>query len=122
MAKIAAEQVPVSDGTVESGSESGDSSIAPGQKFKVGGEVYEYTGIVEDEASADIGKPIGKPAEGEELYKVFDPEDMERGVFAYEAEELVKDIDENLPILFKEQWESECLNNSENNPDNIPMD
>ncbi len=58
----------------------GGEDVHIGDMFIVNGESFSFAGIVEDDASEHNGKPIGQLAGGEELYKVFNPEELDLGV------------------------------------------
>lgn len=96
-------------------------SVDVGRRFRVKGIDYEFSGLVDDKESRDNGKPMGRVADGGDLYRVFGEDEVERGVFTYETEELIQDIDGGLKAAFRDYWERECLNNKERNPGNAPM-
>jgi len=50
-------------------------SIDPGGEFKIGGEDFSFAGIVQSADSEHQEKPVGKLA-GEDLYKIFSPEEL----------------------------------------------
>lgn len=68
-------------------------SVMPGSQFKIKGENFSYAGIIEDKNSEHDGQPIGQLASGEKLYRVFSAEDLDIGIFSFEAEQLMEDID-----------------------------
>ena len=56
------------------------SETVPGKRFQIKGEPFVFVGIVEDKNSPHNGQPIGQPASMEKLYKVFSPEELNRGI------------------------------------------
>lgn len=66
-----------------------------GDEFVYQGEEYIFAGVVGDEASAHNGKPVGKPANGEDLHKIFSQEELLLGV----AEKFNNDNEANLVNL-----------------------
>ncbi len=105
----------------EAGDQAGAENVVPqiivGQKLKIGEKVYSFVGVV-DEEGPEKGKPVVK-VEGEELHKVLEPAELDRGIFIHEADELLRDIGEEIPLLMKDYWEAECVNNPENNPEKV---
>ena len=68
----------------------------PGKKIRVKDGDLSFAGVVEDDKSQYNLMPVGKLAD-EELYRALSPDDLDRGIFLYEAEELEKNINEQIP-------------------------
>jgi len=68
-------------------------SVKIGKKIRIKNKDFSFAGVIEDEKSKYNGEPIGKLASGEELYRVFSAEDLDSGIFSYEAEELMISVD-----------------------------
>lgn len=75
-----------------------------GRKIKTQkGEYVTFAGVVEDENSAFHGKVVGRPVSGEELYYAFDSvKEVESGIFSYDADQVVREIEEDMPFMLKE--------------------
>ena len=96
-----------------------ESDVLPGQKFILDGKTYTYAGTVDDPSNLkEHGKPAGQ-LEGEDLFRVFDQEELEKGVRDYKTDQLIESMDGEMQELMKNYWQAECVNNKENNPDNV---
>lgn len=95
-------------------------SLEVGRNFTVGDVTFTFAGVVEDEKSPQHSLPLAHNANGEQIYRVFDskPEEWEKGMYVYDAEELLKSIEKKKERLMK-CWEASCVNNTVNNPDNV---
>lgn len=68
--------------------------IPIGTTFRIKTEDFILAGVVEDPNHPDHGKPIGKPASEEPLYRIFTPQELDRGILNYEYDALIKDMAE----------------------------
>ncbi|OGF37713.1 hypothetical protein A2482_00405 [Candidatus Falkowbacteria bacterium RIFOXYC2_FULL_48_21] len=113
MSKLPGEGMPgAAAETKPAGEQVKKKTVEIGDKFIVDGKTYEFAGL------NDKREPVGK-IEGEDLHKVVTKEQIERGLFLYQAEELLRDIQVELPKVAQDHWESECVNNSDNNPEKV---
>lgn len=79
-----------------------------GEKIRIKGEDFSFAGIVEDKNSLHNGKPVGKLASGEELYGVFNVEELNLGILTFFKEAIagetgIDDFKENII----DYWERE---------------
>lgn len=79
-----------------------------GEKIRIKGEDFSFAGIVEDINSPHNGKPVGKLASGEELYSVFNVEELNLGISTFFKEAIAGEtgIDDFKEDLI-DYWESE---------------
>lgn len=103
----------------EEGDETGVINL--GRRFRIKDNDYTFAGIVEQKDCLDNGKLVGKPANGEEIYNVFTPEQVDRGVFVSDTDSLIEDINGSIKDAMQTHWEKICKNNSTNNPDELVM-
>jgi len=97
----------------------GDEVVKCGKKLRIKGEDFVFDGVIEDENSEHNGKPAIHPATGEMLYSIVSSDELYNGIFEYEAEELIEDIDEGVSKSTEFYWEANCAGNAENNPENL---
>jgi len=74
-------------------------TVVLGQKFKIKNDDFTFAGIVEDKNSEYNGLPVGQFASGENLYKIFSPENMDAGImeeFKDAAEKQIEDLVEDI--------------------------
>lgn len=76
-------------------------TVTAGTRFRVGGGLYIFAGVVEDETNPYNGRPIGRLAKEKDLYKVFAPEDLDAGIlrelktlFEKDSEDLAEDVED----------------------------
>ncbi len=69
----------------------------------------------------DDGKPVCESADEQGLYEIFSAEEIERGIYVYEAEALLNSITSEVRDNLESYWETECDNNLVNNPEAIKM-
>ena len=105
----------------EDSAEDSKAAVKVGQKFKVGAVIYKYAGVVEDEASADKGKPVGESVKEKGLYETFSSEQLEMGILTEFADSIREggERSENLNSRLKKFWEKNCANNEKNNPEKV---
>lgn len=90
--------------------------IEEGRKIRINGQDFSFAGVVEDKNSKYDGQPVGQL---EELYRALNVKELGKGIFSYEAEELMRDVDEEISEQMKNYWETECVDNPENNPNKM---
>lgn len=110
--------VMVAENSVEIGPADESVPVVIGQQFRLNGRDYTFVGIVEEDGNQHNGKLVGKVA-GEELHAIFEPEQVDRGVFVYNTDLLLEDIS-TIPEMMKACWATTCENNQENNPEKVP--
>jgi len=66
--------------------------VVQGTNLRINNKEFSYSGVVEDENSPYNGQPVVQLA-GEELYQIINSEDLDKGIFFYDSEELIADID-----------------------------
>lgn len=93
--------------------------IGLGRHFQVKDNSYTFAGTVEQEGSEHHGKLVGKLT-GEALHQVFESEQVDRGVFVYDTDALLEDINTGIKSTMKVCWETTCKTGSPNNPTNVP--
>ncbi len=94
--------------------------IALNRHFRVQNEDFQFAGIVQQPGHPKNGKLVGRPDNGEELYRIFDPEQANRGMFVYDTDKLLEDINVSIKNIMMVSWQSTCENNDVNNPEKIP--
>ncbi len=75
-----------------------------------------FAGIIREEGSQYNNMPLGKSEEG--IYQPLSPEELDKGIFVFETEELIENLQKEIPDLIRDYWEEECEGNQENNPNN----
>ena len=73
--------------------------VAIGAKFKVSGKDFVFAGAIEDPNSKNNDQPVGRFVGGENLYKIFKPEELDSGILEEFASVLgweQKDTEENI--------------------------
>lgn len=105
----------------EDQAEASRAAVKVGQKFKVGDVIYKYAGVVEDEASADNGKPVGESVGEKGLYETFSPEQLEMGILTEFADSVREggERDKDIKNRLAKFWEKNCVGNEKNNPENV---
>jgi len=112
MGKPGIPEAPAEAGKGAEGTAKEKKKVELGDKFIVDGVMYEFAGV------NDKKQPVGKIA-GEDLHKEFNKDQIDRGTFLFEAQELLNDIKVELPKEAQEFWAEECVNNATNNPENV---
>lgn len=69
----------------DDGTETETNIILMGTRFRVKGEDFIFAGVIQDSSNPRHGEPIGQPASGEPLYRIFTPQEINRGIHLYEG-------------------------------------
>lgn len=96
-------------------------TVKIGKEIRVAEGDFVFSGIIDDENNEDHKKAVGKPADGEELYRVFETDELERGIFSHEFETMMEEIDVRVPKFLRYYWQASCEDNEINNPDKIAL-
>lgn len=96
-------------------------TVKVGKKLRVADGDFAFSGIVDDASSKYNGRVVGRPTNGEELYRVFETQELEQGIFVHESETLMEKIDKKMPEYLGYYWKAACEGNAENNPENLAL-
>lgn len=111
--------VMIADRSAEIRSPDETLEVMIGRRFRVNDEDFAFAGIAEEAGSVHNGKLVGRLVHEDALHKVFEPEQVDRGVFVYDTDSLLKDINNNIKSAMRARWETTCKTDSPNNPTNI---
>lgn len=112
--------VDIEVGPISIGTESDQQTITVGKTFRIEtGVDYSFEGLVKDAGNEHDGKLAGQLINEQGLFNTFTVEQVDRGVFVYDTDKLLEDVNGNIKKLMQARWETACVNNTENNPEGI---